>query len=67
MNNDFDFGDAVAVEFGDFEREVLEINALVESGEVALDLQKQSAKGIGIALYFLEGLIVEVENLIEIT
>ena len=50
MNNDFDFGDAVAVEFGDFEREVLEIDALVESGKVALDLQKQSAKGIGIAL-----------------
>ena len=38
----------------------------MESREIAFDLQQQSAKGIGIALYFFEGLIVEVENLIEI-
>jgi hypothetical protein len=67
VDHDFYFGDTVAVELGYFESEVLEIDALVESGEIALDLQEQSAKGVGIALYFLEGLIVEVENLIEIT
>ena len=67
MNDHFDLGNTVPVEFRHFKREVLVVEPLVQLGEVALDLQQQSCQRVGIALHILEHSIVKIQNLEEIT
>ena len=44
VDDDLDLGDAVAVEFGGLEGEVLVVEALVKLGEVALNLEQQACQ-----------------------
>ena len=54
------------VEFGDLEGEVLEVDALVKVGEVALEFEQQAGQCVGLAFYLAEGVVVDVENPVEV-
>ena len=66
MYDDLDLDDATLVHLHDLEGEVVEVDVLVQVGEVALELEQEAGQRVGVALDLLEELVVKVELALEV-